>query len=149
MQTTNQDIVKPAGLLIRFAANILDAIIVTGPLVIITTVLTGFIEGNLAADFLTNGISLLYSLLLPVFWYGYTLGKRIVGIRIVKVNGEKLGIGTMLLRVVVAAIVYTITLGIALIASIFMIALRKDHRSVHDLIAGTYVTYEKPQPEQS
>jgi uncharacterized RDD family membrane protein YckC len=44
----------------------------------------------------------------------------------------------------VAAIVYGITLGIAVIVSAFMIGLRKDKRAIHDFIAGTYVTYEKP-----
>jgi uncharacterized RDD family membrane protein YckC len=48
------------------------------------------------------------------------------------------------MRVIVASLVYGITLGIGAIVSAFMIGLRKDKRSLHDFIAGTYVTYQKP-----
>ena len=36
-----------------------------------------------------------------------------------------------------------ITFGIAAIVSGFMVGIRQDKRAIHDLIAGTYVTYEK------
>lgn len=64
------------------------------------------------------------------------------GIRIVKVNEEKLGIGTMILRVIVGALVYGITLGSGFIVNVCMVIFRKDKRSLH---AGTYVTYTKTQ----
>lgn len=67
-----------------------------------------------------------------------------MGIRIFRVDGEKLGIGTMLLREFVAGIVYIVTLGLGMIVSAFMVGLRKDHRAIHDFIAGTYVTSNKP-----
>lgn len=83
-------------------------------------------------------------LIVPILWFGYTVGKRIMGIRIVRVDGKKLGIGTMLLRYLVAALVYAITFGIGFIVSAFMVGMRKDHRAIHDFIAGTYVTSNKP-----
>ena len=45
---------------------------------------------------------------------GFTVGKKIMGIRIVKVDGSKLGYGVMVLRVIVAGIIYVLTLGIGL-----------------------------------
>lgn len=45
-------------------------------------------------------------MIVPILWHGYTVGKRIMGIRIVRVDGEKIGIGTMLLRYVIAALFY-------------------------------------------
>jgi uncharacterized RDD family membrane protein YckC len=48
------------------------------------------------------------------------------------------------MRYLVAALVYAITLGIGVIVSAFMVGIRKDHRSIHDFIAGTYVTSNKP-----
>jgi uncharacterized RDD family membrane protein YckC len=87
---------------------------------------------------------LLNFLLVPIYWSGYTIGKRIMGIRIVKVNGEKLGFGAMFLRAIVASLVYVVTLGIALIVSAVMVGVRQDKRAIHDFIAGTYVTTEKP-----
>ncbi|GED30749.1 hypothetical protein BCE02nite_18900 [Brevibacillus centrosporus] len=104
--------------------------------------ITGETKGNL----FTNLVSILYSLLLPVFWYGYTVGKRIVGIRIVKMDGSPVGIGTMLLRIVVGCwLIYTVTLGIGAIISAIMVGVREDKRAIHDLIAGTYVTSDRPE----
>ncbi|WP_416720768.1 RDD family protein [Bacillus subtilis] len=89
----------------------------------------------------TIRIVLLYSILLPVFWRGYLIGKRICGIRIVKKDGSQVSLLTMFLQVIVAGLVYCITFGLGLIASLILIAVREDKRTLHDLIAGTYVTY--------
>jgi uncharacterized RDD family membrane protein YckC len=133
-------VTRPAGFWIRFGAALLDSIIIGVPL----AVLSFFIKGNWEGDFFTSTLDLLYYIIVPVIWAGYTVGKKITGIRIVKVNGEKLGIGAMLMRTLVAGIVYVITIGLGLIVSAFMVGLRSDKRALHDLIAGTYVTYEKP-----
>ena len=124
----------------RLFAGVLDGIIVSAPLAIIFGVITGDWENE---DFSTL-FNFLYMVIVPILWYGYTVGKRIMGIRIVRVDGKKLGIGTMLLRYLVAALVYAITLGIGFIVSAFMVGIRKDHRSIHDFIAGTYVTSNEP-----
>lgn len=84
---------RPAGFWIRLAANLLDALIIGIPLMIISYLITG----DTGREPLTDTISFLYSLLLPVFWYGYTVGKKLLGIRIVKINGEPVGFGTMLM----------------------------------------------------
>jgi uncharacterized RDD family membrane protein YckC len=89
-------------------------------------------------------IYFLYGLIVPVVWYGYTVGKRLVGIRIARINGEKVSLWTMIKRNVIAGLVYGITFGIALIVSIFMVAFRHDKRAIHDMIAGTYVTQNPP-----
>jgi uncharacterized RDD family membrane protein YckC len=132
-------ITQPAGFWIRLLATILDAIIISLPI----TLISYFITGNWNENLYTNIINFLYALIVPVIWYGYTIGKKITGIRIAKVNGEKVGIGTMVLRLIVSALVYVITIGIGMIVSVFMVIFRKDKRSLHDFIAGTYVTYEK------
>jgi len=132
---------RPAGFWVRLLAMILDGLIIGIPLAVIGYLITG----NWEDDPLTSAVSFVYSLLLPVFWYGYTVGKKIMGIRIAKVNGEKLGIGAMLLRNIVGGLVYVVTLGIGAIVSAFMVGLREDKRSLHDMIAGTYVTYDAPE----
>jgi uncharacterized RDD family membrane protein YckC len=131
---------RPAGFWIRLGAALLDTLIIGLPLAVISY----FIKGNWEGDFFTSLVDFLYYIIVPVIWAGYTVGKKLTGVRIVKVNGEKLGIGAMLMRTLVAGIVYVITLGIGLIISAFMVGLRSDKRAIHDLIAGTYVTYEKP-----
>ncbi|WP_035098099.1 RDD family protein [Anoxybacteroides tepidamans] len=131
---------NPAGFWRRLAAHLLDSIIIGIPLAIISYVATGSIENNV----ITSILSVIYSIAVPIYWSGYTIGKRIMGVRIVKVNGEKLGFGAMLLRTIVAYIIYFITFGIAFIISAIMVAVRSDKRAIHDFIAGTYVTTEKP-----
>lgn len=134
-------VIKPGGFWIRLLGNLLDGVIVSIPLTLIVFLLTGEVNEN---DPVISILGFIYTIAVPILWSGYTIGKRIVGVRIVKVNGQKLGIGAMLLRVLVAGIVYSLTLGIALIVSLFMVVFRKDKRSLHDLMAGTYVTYAKP-----
>jgi uncharacterized RDD family membrane protein YckC len=136
----NEEIIRPAGFWIRLLGNILDGLVIGIPISILSYMITGDWEG----DVFTNLLSLLYGIILPVVWTGYTVGKRIVGIRIAKVNGEKVGIGTMLMRALVGPLIYIVTIGIGLIVSALMVAFRKDKRSIHDFVAGTYVTYEKP-----
>ncbi|WP_017380953.1 RDD family protein [Paenisporosarcina sp. TG-14] len=135
---------NPAGFWVRFLAAILDGLIISLPLGIIFYFLTGNWEDENFSSLLIT----LYSIIVPIFWYGYTVGKRIMNIRIVKVDGSKLGIGAMLMRVVVAALIYIVTLGIGAIVTAFMVGLRQDKRGLHDLIAGTYVTYNPPGDEQ-
>ncbi|MED3691279.1 RDD family protein [Peribacillus butanolivorans] len=124
----------------RLLALILDGIIITLPL----TLIFGWITGDWEEDNISTFIDLLYTLIVPILWYGYTVGKRIMGIRIVRVDGKKLGLGTMLLRNLIAGLVYVVTLGIGFIVSAFMVGLRSDHRAIHDFIARTYVTSTKP-----
>ncbi|MBT2692545.1 RDD family protein [Bacillus sp. ISL-55] len=135
---------RPAGFWVRLGAAILDGLIIGVPLAIISYLITGNAEDNA----FTSLVNLLYSVLVPVVWSGYTVGKKIVGVRIAKVNGEKLGFGTMLLRTLVGGLVYVLTLGLAAIVSAFMVGMRHDKRAIHDFIAGTYVTYEKPNEIQ-
>lgn len=130
---------QEAGFWIRLGASLLDGIIVGIPLAIIALILTGDGTSNL----FTNTTSFLYSLLLPIFWNGQTIGKRICGIRIRRVDDHLgPGLGTMLLRNVVSGVVYGLTLGIGSIVSICMVIFREDKRSLHDCIAGTEVVYD-------
>ncbi|WP_332695702.1 RDD family protein [Halalkalibacter lacteus] len=135
---------RPAGFWVRLGASILDGLLISGTLFIIAALINLSSDTRDILDAITN---VLYSLLLPIFWYGYSVGKRLLGIRIVKLDGSNVTFGTMLLRVIVAGFVYAITIGIAFIVSIFMVALRKDKRSIHDMLANTYVTYQKPEED--
>ncbi|WP_394514204.1 hypothetical protein [Priestia aryabhattai] len=48
------------------------------------------------------------------------------------------------LRVFIAALMYGLTIGIVAIISFFMVVFCKAKRSLHDMMAGTYITYSKP-----
>ncbi|TLS35077.1 RDD family protein [Pseudalkalibacillus caeni] len=140
------EIKQPAGFWIRLGASLLDGIITAIPFGFISYLITGEFFGDENSEpWPTTVLGLVYSILLPVVWHGYVIGKKIVGIRILKANGEEVGLGTMLLRVLVGQmLIYALTLGIGAIVSAFMVGIRKDKRSIHDFIAGTYVTYDKP-----
>lgn len=139
------NIYKPAGFWIRLGASLLDYIIVSVPLLLIYWLITGKDPND---SMIISMVVLLYSILPPVFWQGYLIGKRICGIRIVKKDGSQVGLVTMIMRVIIAALVYGITFGLGLIVSLFMIGLREDKRTPHDFIAGTYVTYAAPGEEE-
>ncbi|WP_123040463.1 RDD family protein [Cohnella candidum] len=129
---------EPAGFWIRLGAILLDALIIGLPLTIISMIITG--NGISSHQFLSDTLTFLYALLIPIIWNGYTVGKRICGIRIAKIaDGGPPGLGTMLLRNVVAGVVYGITFGVATIVSAIMVGVREDKRSLHDFIAGTEV----------
>lgn len=129
---------NPAGFWRRFGAGLLDGIIISVPFSFVFMLFLSETATNSAVSI----VELLYAIILPVVWSGYTIGKRILGVRIVKINGESIGFGTMLVRTIVAGFIYAITLGIGLIISAFMVGIRKDKRAIHDFLAGTYVTLD-------
>jgi uncharacterized RDD family membrane protein YckC len=129
---------NPVGFWRRFFAGLLDGIIISLPF----SFLFGLFFNEQNANTAVSIVELIYAIFIPVVWSGYTIGKRILGVRIVKVNGDKVGFGTMVVRTVVGAFVYIVTLGIGLIISAFMVGIRKDKRAIHDFLAGTYVTHD-------
>ncbi|MGP4070355.1 RDD family protein [Halobacillus sp. B29] len=124
----------------RFGASLLDGLIVFLPIGLISV----FLFQVDMDSFVPNLIQSLYMMIVPVFWYGYVVGKKLMGIRVVKKDGRNVGIGTMIMRVFVSGLVYALTLGIGYIVSAFMVGLRRDNRAIHDFIAGTYVTEADP-----
>lgn len=155
MSSGENNITRPAGFWIRFAAQLLDGIIIGIPtwiiynLILLPTILTSANEGYMnSAQLVTSSftatlviliIELAYFILIPTFWSGFTPGKRIVGIQIARVDGGNVGFGTMLLRYLVGGIADSIALS-GLVSLILLLA-RSDKRTLHDLIAGTYVKY--------
>lgn len=130
---------EAAGFWIRLGAMLLDAIIVVIPLAIISLLMT---DGRFDA-FLPGFICFLYFLLTPIFWEGYTIGKRICGLKIREVkNQASPGIVAMIFRNMIALFVYFITMGIAVIASSVLVVGREDRRAIHDVIAGTEVVHD-------
>ncbi|MDX8368010.1 RDD family protein [Cytobacillus sp. IB215665] len=129
----------PAGFFQRLGALILDIICVYLPLAIFSHYFIGI--DILHIDF----IYVLYIFLAPVLWRGFTVGKRLSGIRIIKKNGADVTYFTMFIRTFIAQYIYVLTIGIGLLISILMVLIRKDCRSLHDFIAGTYVTKDKQE----
>ena len=135
------DAVRPAGFWIRAVALIIDF-----ALFFFVQVSYGFVAG------MTTGVAVKDAwTLTPMLWtftliftaayttalhagWGQTLGKLIVGVRVVDLDGEPPRIGAALLRYIgYFASIVTMFLGYV------MAGLRSDKRALHDLIAGTRV----------
>ncbi len=80
------NIYKPAGFWIRLGASLLDYLIISLPILLIFWLLTG--KDPDESTFISV-IMAIYSILLPVLWNGYVVGKKICGIRIVKKDGSQ------------------------------------------------------------
>ncbi len=137
------NVMNPAGFQSRFLARIIDVIIIFLVTGILSTIIYGEFYNN-ESYYITDYLGLTYGIFVPVVWYGYTLGRRMAENRIVRMDRKKVGIGTMLLRELVTGLIYMLTLGIGLIVSAFMVGLREDKRAIHDFIANTYVTTDRP-----
>ncbi|WP_018923129.1 RDD family protein [Salsuginibacillus kocurii] len=136
---------NPVGFWRRFAAVLLDSLLIVAVIFIFALIVFGeFAAEEFTLQLFETGLTIIYLFILPPLWYGYTVGKRLLGIRIVKVDGSNVSFGTMLLRHFLGGIVYVITLLMGVLVSAFMIGLRKDRRALHDFIANTYVTTDKP-----
>lgn len=131
-----------AGFWVRLAARIVDIIIIG---IIIFLFITIFLldTGNRAVQSFEGVFSLLYYVLLPVIWTGYTIGKRALGIRIINEDGTDVGLIQMIIRDFLTPILYAVTLGLAAIASAVMIGVREDKKAIHDIFAKTRVVYRK------
>lgn len=133
---------QPAGFWIRVGAGIANGFFINLPLLVLFAIVTDQFNPD---DPIVSFIMFLYFLLTPVFWKGYDVGKKTMGIRIVKKDEGNVHIGNMLMRNVVAGIFYLITFGVGAILSTFFVIFRDDKRAIHDLIAGTYVTKTSPK----
>ncbi|MCH7616334.1 MAG: RDD family protein [Chloroflexi bacterium] len=119
--------VVAAGFWIRFAAVLVDAVILT----IVNLVLSAIVGST--AVFLGLAVGIAYTI---GFWTasGATPGKMMFGLKVLTVDGDPIGLDKAVLRYI-GLWVNALTLGIGYL----FIAFRKDKRGLHDLIAGTRV----------
>lgn len=130
--------VQTAGWLVRLTAYVLDGLAIGVPVAVIGVTLWGVSVDALAFILFTL---FFYFLLLPVFWSGYTFGKRTLEIKIRQTNGENVKLDDMFLRVLVSGLIYVLTFGVGFIISVLMVMMRKDQRALHDFISGTDVVF--------
>ncbi|MFE8699820.1 RDD family protein [Cytobacillus sp. FJAT-54145] len=130
-----------ASFLLRVAAGVLDSIIVFTPILFTIFLITGDFTLQWSQGVIYNVPYLLYLTVMPTIWKGNVIGKRIVNIRIEKLNGESLKISDMIMREIIGKFILGyVTFGLTTIASALMVLIRKDKRAIHDLLAGTQVS---------
>ncbi|PPA70426.1 RDD family protein [Jeotgalibacillus proteolyticus] len=134
--------INPAGFWVRFFASILDNLIVFLPLSILVYFITDHIPYYSEEFWSWNLLYYVYLVAIPLMWSGYVIGKKIMGIKIKRMDGEKLTLFNMVLREIVSLFLLSyITFGVSMIVSVFLVIFREDKRGIHDLIAGTRVVH--------
>ncbi|MBD8069448.1 RDD family protein [Bacillus sp. PS06] len=135
---------KPAGFGIRVLADFLDFFILSLPIALAFYWIKGDYSYEWAMGWTWQIIYTIYMTALPLLWSGYIIGKRMFNINIRRMDEGKLTFKNMFLREFIGKfLLMYVTLGISSIVSVFMLIFRKDKRTIHDLIARTYVSYGK------
>ena len=126
-----------AGFWRRFAALVLDGLVLAIPTEIFNKLLPGIV-GSL----LVIVLRWLYFALQESSAQQATLGKRAMGIKVVNAQGERIGFGRATGRHFGAALSYILCVG-------FMLAGWTERKqALHDLIAGTFVVFKGVQPAE-
>lgn len=162
---------EPAGFGTRFAAAAIDAAIQGAVTFAILLVSMSTVGGLAAAQIETpdafaalEGVAfavlflilafplMLYKPILELFWNGQTVGKRIMGIRVVRSNG----LPVHMLGVIIRNFMRVIDMlpSVYVIGAVAVLATRQ-HQRLGDIVAGTVVVRERqgqtpvapPQPE--
>ncbi|SIS39932.1 RDD family protein [Salimicrobium flavidum] len=129
-----------AGFGMRLIAFLVDGLITT----MIATMVYFLVTGELSAE-LTNSYAYiafdgLYLTILPAVWGGYTLAKRMVSIRVRKLDGSDVTLFDMFVRDFIGKVLLSvITFGVSTVVSLVMVLAMKQRRAIHDYMAGTYV----------
>ena len=136
---------RPGGFWIRVPAYIIDAVIISLPLVLLwmlfglpvpttTDELLNPPDDFRRLQLLNAFLSLVYDTAL-IALYAATGGKRLLGLYVVRTDGSRVGWGRALARHLITALTAAFTLGLAFL----IVAIRPDKRGLHDLICDTVV----------
>jgi uncharacterized RDD family membrane protein YckC len=127
---------------LRCGALLIDYIILVGIMAFSTLVARMFGGGARSSGdatetmglFIALGVALLNFVILTA-WQGQTVGKWATGLRIVRRDGQGVGVGRLLLRHLVGYPLSLLTLGLGFLVAAF----NANGRALHDVIAGTVV----------
>jgi uncharacterized RDD family membrane protein YckC len=137
------DRVAYAGFWRRFAAYAVDYMIIflSSLALAIVGSLTGFLpDGAPLLSVLVFAEYFFYCALLESSSWQATLGKRALGIKVMNRRGERIGFGRAAARFA-AKFLSALTLCLGYLAMLFT----QRRQALHDLIAGTLVTYDAPR----
>lgn len=131
----------PAGVQRRLIALVVDLIIVAILWAVGTQIAIGLARLAPRLDLVAQAFSRTWQLVVPVAYFvlshgtgGQTMGKRLLGARVIDEGGASIGYLRALGRCV-ATVVAALPFGIGLVVA----GLRRDRRGLHDFLAGTRV----------
>jgi len=132
---------EPAGIQRRFVALVVDLFVVVILWAIGTQLAAGFARRAPRFDLVAQAFGYAWHLVVPAAYFvlchgtaGQTLGKRLLGARVLDESGAPIGYLRAFGRCV-ATIVAALPFGLGLV----MAGFRRDRRGLHDLLAGTRV----------
>lgn len=127
-----------AGFWIRAVAAIIDNIIIGVAQFVLSLIFGGGVDPEQGNPVLTGVISLVLVIVYFVWFQtknnGQTLGKKILGIRVTNLDGERVSMGKMFLREIIGKTISGLILFIG-----YLMAIGKAKRALHDYIAKTIV----------
>lgn len=136
---------RPGGFWIRVPAYLIDALIISLPLVLLW-MLFGLPVPTTTDELLNPPDAFrrlqLFNIFLAMAYdtalialYAATVGKRLFGLSVVRTDGSRVGWGRAFSRHLLTALTFSFTFGLAFL----IVALRPDKRGLHDLICDTIV----------
>jgi uncharacterized RDD family membrane protein YckC len=151
---------EPAGFGSRFAAALLDGaiqfvvvmllVMISIPTVMILSTPGGDINwGGLSGVFLAilllafGFLFFFYKLLFEAFWNGQTIGKRVLGIRVVQLSGLPAGFLQVVVRNLMRVVDY---LPANYLVGAVVVLASRHHQRLGDMVAGTVVVRERRAP---
>lgn len=95
----------------------------------------GLIVGILQLAFV-----IIYWIVLPIVWPRQTIGRAIFYVKLVRLNGEPLSFGTLIIRELLAKIIlFIFTFGLIAFVNLYMVLRSNGRRAIHDRMANTLV----------
>jgi uncharacterized RDD family membrane protein YckC len=138
---TDAGVLVPAGIRRRGIALAIDLVIVIALWAIGTQLAVSLARRTPRLDLVAQALGRSWQLVVPAAYFvlghgtaGQTLGKRLLGVRVIDEGGEPIGYLRALGRCLATAVA-ALPLGLGLAAA----WLRRDRRGLHDLLAGTRV----------
>jgi uncharacterized RDD family membrane protein YckC len=141
---------KPAPVMNRIGADAIDMFVISFIYGVIAALISRDFHallnrfeastGDYRIDFaIVFGLMALYFIVVPLVWNGFTIGKFLLRTRIAKSDGEKADASSLVFRFFLVLVPNIILLGIPAIINVYVIAVRKDKKGYHDLLAKTSV----------
>lgn len=131
----------------RMVAGIIDLVIIVGYMIVVNLFVS--FSGSLSFNNFSWVIYFIiflpvnfYSLLSETFLNGQSVGKRVMGIKVVSLNGKQPSFGQYLIRWLFRLIDIWVSF---FVLAVIMVAITEKHQRLGDIVAGTAVVKTKPR----
>ena len=102
---------------------------------VINLFINSIVSGGIVLIFI-----IFYCVIIPYLFKGQTIGKKFFRIKIVKIDGSNVSLGTLFVREIIGKILVDfICLGTAVIADGFVLVNSENHLTFYDVLASTMV----------